>query len=226
MSRVGIIGDTHLPFEHEGYLDFCKKMFKQWQCDTIIHIGDLIDHHALSFHDSEPELKGANGERIDAIEHLQPWYKAFPELTLIYGNHDKIPKRQLNKLGMDAEVWMRPLEEVYDMPEGWKLTDTVWLDMVCYHHGETALGANGFRNDAMSRMCNTVSGHAHGNAGISAFACEHRLVWGMAVGCGIDAKKMAFAYGKNFKQKPILACGIVIDGEPFVEFMNLGEKSG
>jgi predicted phosphodiesterase len=48
MSRVGIIGDTHIPYELEGYLEFCQETFEQWGVDRVVHIGDLIDHHALS----------------------------------------------------------------------------------------------------------------------------------------------------------------------------------
>ncbi len=222
--RVGIIGDTHLPFELDGYLEFCKETFDAWDVEQVVHIGDLVDHHALSFHDSEPTLKGANGELIDARERLKPWYETFPELTLISGNHDKIPARQLNKIGMDAEVWMRPLAEVYSFPSGWIMKDEERIDGVLYHHGDTSVGVNGFRNDAKARMVSTVSGHAHGNAGVSATASHHRLVWGMAVGCGVDNSTMAMAYGKHFKNKPIVACGVVIDGvTPVVEYMQLGE---
>lgn len=225
MARVGIIGDTHIPYELDGYMDFCLEQFEAWDVDTVVHIGDLVDHHALSFHDSEPELVGANGEYVNAIERLQPWYDAFPEITCINGNHDLIPARQLRKLGMDDKVWMRPLKEVYQMPDGWELADDLWIDGVYYHHGHTALGVNGFRNDSQRRQCRTVTGHAHGNAGVSASACDSRLVWGLATGCGIDVRAMAFAYGKHFLQKPIISCGIVIDGNhPYVEHMDLGRR--
>ena len=223
MSRVGIIGDTHIPYCLDGYLEFCQETFEDWECDTFVHIGDLVDHHALSFHDSEPILKNANGELIDAREELLPWYDAFPNLMVCNGNHDLIPKRQLTKIGMDAEIWMRPLAEVYDFPPGWELVDSVTIDGVLYHHGYTANGVNGFRNDAIKRMCRTVTGHAHGNAGISATASQHRLIWGMAVGCGVDVESMAMVYGKHFLQKPIIANGVVIDGEPHVTYMDLGE---
>ena len=172
-------------------------------------------------------LQGINGELIDARERLKPWYKAFPNLRICNGNHDLIPARQLKSLGMDAHVWMRPLEEVYNMPKGWKIVDTVTIDGVLYHHGYTACGVNGFRNDSIKRMCRTVTGHAHGNAGVSATASQHRLIWGMAVGCGVDVESMAMVYGKHFLQKPIIACGVVIDGTlPIVEFMDLGESDG
>ena len=224
-KSVGVIGDTHIPYTHPDYLDFCLSVFDYWGVDTVVHIGDLIDHHALSFHQSEARLKGAHGELLDAIDQLQPWYEAFPELTLCGGNHDLIPARQLKNIGMDAEVWMKPLGEVYQFPKGWSLVDTITIDGVLYHHGYTANGVNGFRRDAEQRMCRTVTGHAHGNCGISASASEHRLVWGMAVGCGVDNESMAFAYGKHFMRKPILGCGVVVQGEPHIHYMELGEKS-
>ena len=60
--------------------------------------------------------------------------------------------------------------------------------------------------------------------GISATATDQELVWGLAVGCGVNQKHMAFAYGRNFAKKPIISCGVVIDGEPHIEYMNLGSK--
>ena len=221
---VGIIGDTHLPYELSLYLDWIQVVFQKNGVTKVIHIGDLIDHHALSFHDSEPALKGAYGEYIDALKHLEPWKKAFPNMTLIHGNHDRIPARQIKKLGINPVRWMRPLSEVYDFPSGWCEVEDIEIDGVLYHHGETAMGVNGFRNDAKNRMQNTVSGHSHGNLGISYTASHHRLVWGMAVGCGIDNSKMAFAYGKHFKHKPIIGCGVVRYGkDPQVFAMDLGE---
>jgi len=222
---VGIIGDTHLPFEHKDYLQFCIDTFKANGVNKVVHIGDLIDNHSLSFHDSETQLKGAHGERLDAKEKLKPWFEAFPEVTVIHGNHDKIPARQLKKIGLDPETYLRPLSEVYEFPESWTEVERITVDNVLYHHGETACGVNGFRKDSQKRMCNTVTGHAHGNLGVSYTACEHRLVWGMAVGCGIDNKSMAFAYGKNFPNKPIVGCGVVFNGRnPQVFAMDLGEN--
>ena len=224
MSKVGVIGDSHVPYELEGYKEWCAEMFDQWGVDTVVHIGDLVDHHSLSFHDSEPMLHDVHGEYHSAVEKLQGWYDLFPNLTLIEGNHDLLPARQLKKIGMEPRIFMKPLEEIYAMPEGWKIEDSVVIDDVLYHHGHTACGINGFRKDAETRMRCTVTGHCHSNAGISATATDQELVWGLAVGCGVDHASMAFAYGKNFAKKPIIACGLVIDGHPVVEYMDLGKK--
>ena len=222
--RVGIIGDTHLPFEHEGYLDFCVDTFDQWDVERVIHIGDFFDNHSLSFHDSEPTLHNVLGEYESAVERAADWYEAFPDLTLILGNHDRIPARQLRKMGMEPSIFMKPLEELFEMPTGWETEDYVVIDDVLYHHGETAGGINGFRKDAEQRMMCTVTGHNHSNAGISATATDQELVWGLAVGCGVNQRSLAFAYGKHFAKKPIISCGVVIDGHPVIEFMDLGKK--
>lgn len=224
MSIVGVIGDTHEPYTAKGYLEFCQRTFDHYGVDLVIHIGDLVDNHSLGFHDSEPLLHSITGEWINACEKLQGWYQAFPDLVLIQGNHDRIPARQLRKLGMEPSIFMKPLEDIFEMPRGWKIMDSIMVDDVLYHHGETATGVNGFRLDAERRMCCTVTGHNHSNAGISATATPQELVWGMAVGCGVDAKHMAFAYGKNFQRKPVISCGVVHEGEPVVEFMDLGKR--
>jgi len=223
-SRCGIIGDTHLPYELDGYLDFCVETFDKYGVDTVVHIGDMFDNHSLSFHDSEPTLHNVMGEYESAYERASNWYEAFPEATLIMGNHDRIPARQLRKLGMEPSIYMRPIEELFGMPPGWQVVDQVEIDNVLYHHGETAGGINGFRKDAETRMRCTVSGHNHSNAGISATATDQELVWGLAVGCGVNHEHLAFAYGKHFAKKPIVACGVVIEGEPHIEYMNLGSK--
>lgn len=222
--RVGIIGDTHLPYELDGYLEFCKETFDRHEVDTVIHIGDFVDNHSLSFHDSEPMLHNVMGEYESAYERAQDWYEAFPVATLIMGNHDRIPARQMAKLGMAPSIYMKPIEDLLGMPEGWTVANQIEIDNVLYHHGETAGGINGFRKDAEQRMRCTVSGHNHSNAGISATATDQELVWGLAVGCGVNQKHMAFAYGKNFAKKPIVSCGVVIEGVPHIEYMSLGSK--
>lgn len=223
--RVGIIGDTHEPWTKPGYIEWCKKVFRKYKVQKTLHIGDLVDNHSIMFHEKEPDVMNPHGEYQMTMKRLKTkWFKLFPELTWILGNHDRLPARQLRKFGLIPEVYMRSYHDIYDLPEGWDVVDDIVIDGVLYHHGETANGVNGFRNDSTSRMQRTVTGHAHGNAGISATASNHRLVWGMAVGCGIDSKAMAFAYGKNFKQKPIISCGLVLDGEPMIKYMDLGER--
>jgi hypothetical protein len=43
----------------------------------------------------------------------------------------------------------------------------------------------------------------------------------MNVGCGVDVKHIAMDYGSNCLKKPIVSCGVVIDGHPYLELMDL-----
>ena len=52
-GSVLVIGDTHLPFSHRNYLDFCVEIGKRCKCSQVVHIGDLVDLHSMSFHDSK-----------------------------------------------------------------------------------------------------------------------------------------------------------------------------
>ena len=53
--RILVIGDIHSPFELEGYLQFCKDTYANYNCNQVIFIGDIIDNHASSFHISDPD---------------------------------------------------------------------------------------------------------------------------------------------------------------------------
>ena len=50
MARVLAIGDLHEPATHPGYLDFCLDLYEVWDCDTVVFLGDIVDHHNISFH--------------------------------------------------------------------------------------------------------------------------------------------------------------------------------
>ena len=44
----------------------------------------------------------------------------------------------------------------------------------------------------------------------------------MDVGCGIDERAYAFAYGRHMRQRSMLSAGVVIDGVPYHEIMPCG----
>ena len=48
--RILVIGDLHLPAEREDYLQFCRDLKKKYKTNMTVFIGDVIDHHAISFH--------------------------------------------------------------------------------------------------------------------------------------------------------------------------------
>ena len=53
MSRILAVGDIHIPFNHKDYLKHCLKMYKKHKCNKVVFMGDVVDNHAISYHESE-----------------------------------------------------------------------------------------------------------------------------------------------------------------------------
>ena len=59
-SRVLVIGDVHAPFERKDYLQFCKDTYKKYNCNTVVFIGDIIDSHYSSYHETDADGMGGS----------------------------------------------------------------------------------------------------------------------------------------------------------------------
>lgn len=210
-SRVLVIGDLHCPFEKEGYLEFCISIYKKWKCNQVVFIGDVIDLHYSSYHDQDPDGFSAGQELELAIKKVSKWYKAFPEATIIIGNHDRIVSRKMFSSGL-SKKWMKSYQEVLGVP-GWNFVMEYELDNTLYFHGEGASAAAKARQECKS----VVSGHRHSEGYVQYINNE---VFGLQTGCGIDRHSYAMTYGSAGK-KPIISCGIVIAGrEAYLVKMN------
>jgi len=212
MSRVLIIGDTHIPFEKKGYIEFCVEIKKKWKCNKVVHIGDLVDNHSISYHEHDPDGLSPEDEMRLADEHLKAWYKAFPKVFLCRGNHDSLVDRKTRTSGLPSRV-LRPFRDMWQLPNGWVDDWDFVIDDVLYKHG---LGFSGRRPHALAAIdagCSVVIGHLHSVLGMEYIFTDRSSKFGMSVGCGIDRRKYAFRYGKDMRYKPAIGCGVVIEGE-------------
>lgn len=82
MKNILVIADTHLPFEHKDYLSFCLRIQKAFKCSDVVHIGDLVDNHSISYHEHDPDGLSPDAEMVAVDKRLQKWFKAFPEVLL------------------------------------------------------------------------------------------------------------------------------------------------
>ena len=80
MSRILIISDLHEPYSHTDSFAFLEAIKKKYKPERVVCIGDELDYHALSFHDSDPDLPNASKElelglyKIKMIEsYFQRW---------------------------------------------------------------------------------------------------------------------------------------------------------
>jgi hypothetical protein len=69
-------------------------------------------------------------------------------------------------------------------------------------------------NTARENRQSTVIGHLHTVCNTRYLASYKDLIFGMSVGCGIDHEKYAFAYGKENSRKPVVSCGVILNGIP------------
>ncbi len=224
MSRVLVIGDIHEPCAHPRYLKFCRDIYTEWSCDTVVFIGDIVDHHAVSFHAAHPECPGPSDEYELARKAVQKWYRAFPAATVLIGNHDA----RIIRLAESVNI---PAKYLRDFPEVWGTPNWAWvyeyiLDGVYYVHGTGRSGLHPAYNLCKDMSMSVVMGHIHHCAGYKWRMSPVARLFGMDVGCGIDRDAWAFAYGKHMVKKPALGVGIILDGTPYHEIMPLatGEK--
>jgi len=214
-TRVLVIGDLHEPFCLDEYLNHCQEVYAKYNCNEVVFIGDVIDSHYSSFHESDPDGLGGGAELDIAIFRLERWYKAFPNAYVTVGNHDRIISRKAFSSGV-PKAWIKSFNEVLNVPN-WKFVDRVVIDDTQYIHGEGGTAHAKCRAD----MMNTVQGHLHTQCYTQWFVGANFRVFGTQVGCGIDFDKYAFAYAKRGK-KPAIGCAVVLGGKTVVnELMEL-----
>jgi len=213
-KNVLVVGDLHLPFTLEGYLEHCIKVYKKYNCDTVVFIGDILDLHFTSYHETSTEGYGATQEHDLSVEMLRKWYKAFPKAYVTIGNHDALIYRKAMSAGI-SKRWIQNYSQVLGTP-GWEWVTDVVIDDVLYTHGTT----NAYTK-AKQNLMSTVQGHLHSQAGIQFYVGAKSRIFGFQIGCGVDMKSYAMEYGRNFP-KPVISCGVVIEGlHPYLEVMDL-----
>ena len=217
-ERVLVIGDLHAPFTHKDYLKFLLSVYKKYQCNRVIFIGDILDNHYSSYHESDPDGYGAGEELDRAISVLKPYIEAFPIADVCIGNHDRNIMRKAFSSGI-PKAWIKGFSDVLGAPD-WNFVDSIIYNGVRYSHGDkTGRALTSYKRDLIS----TVSGHFHSTMGLDYHVGLNHRIFGLQVGCGVDDTSYALSYGAGSK-KSILGCGVVLDNGtlPILETMRLG----
>ena len=223
MSRVLHISDLHLPFTHPKALAFCKKLYKTYKCDKVVFAGDIIDNHAMSYHESDPDGFSAGDELKEAKKMIKPWLKAFPKAYVTIGNHDAVLERKAKTFGIPKSM-IRSLGEAYET-KVWKWVLEVEIYGVLYIHGK-CYGKNAALTTAMTERVSIAQGHSHAYAGVQFSTSTRDRLFGLNSGCLIDVDSYAMAYGKAFSVRPVLGSSVIINGvQPIFVPMILGETN-
>jgi len=92
--NILVVGDLHIPFELDGYFDWCVEQYEKHNCNHVIFIGDILDNHAFSYHEADPDGLSAGKELEQSIKQVKKWHDAFPNADVCIGNHDRLAARK------------------------------------------------------------------------------------------------------------------------------------
>lgn len=225
-DRILVIGDLHEPYTHPDAYDFLQSVRDEYCPDIVVQIGDETDGHAISFHDSSPDLDSAGVELEKAKLGLERLHTLFPNMLVCDSNHGSLIYRRAKAHGLPVQFIKKYRDILF--PEhgapGWSWGDAWDLN--------TVLGTVRFQHqvsgdlllNAAHERKSMVIGHFHGKLDIQYAASSTALYFGAHCGCLIDNKSMAFAYGKLSRSKPILGCMVITNGCPQIIPMLLDDS--
>ena len=199
------IADTHFPYEHNDLIDFYKAVKKKYKPNEVYHLGDMVDNHAISYHESSPELFSAGDELERSILAVEELANVFPKLTILTGNHDRLPIRKARTAGLPSR-YIKDNKEVFNMPKGWNWVIEKRITMVDgrelwmkHHLTKNVLEIAKYYN------CCFICAHYHESMIIESLQDYKYDVWGAICGCGVDDESLAFEYNKgNMKRQAVM----------------------
>ena len=208
------ISDMHIPYEHTDTIRFLKEVKRKYKPTRVVCVGDEVDKHAMSFHDSDPDLMSAGDELEKSIKVLSSLYSLFPKVDLIDSNHGSMVYRKGKHCGIPRK-YLKGYNEVLEAPEGWKWYNTLTIRL---KNGQKVHFVHGMKKDGIKLAemmgMSVVQGHYHTEFNIQYSSNPAQLFWSMMVGCSINDESLAFAYNKIIPGRPIIGHGIIINGYP------------
>ena len=221
MSVTLAIPDLHTPFHHKDAIHFLDAVKSFCKPDLFVLMGDEVDYHNLSFHDTDPDIPFSASSELDkAIIYLQDFYKLFPRVTVLESNHGSLVYRKAKFHGIPRAV-IKPYNEILEAPKGWLWKESAIIDGVKYKHSF----AKNLKEAVLSEGMNIAQGHFHTDFEIRYFKRGSELLWGATVGCLIDYDLMAFNYAKTNIAKPIEGCFVNDNGLPILIPMKLDKHN-
>jgi hypothetical protein len=214
VSTILVIPDLQIPFHHRGALKFLKAVRDEYEPDTIVCVGDEWDNCALSRYPKDPDGQSAGDEHKRAKRASQGFYEAFPEVLLCTSNHRARLYKRAYEAGIPAD-FIKDTHSYMGAPDGWQWADQWRVNGIVFEHGDRAGSANSAGDKLIdANHASTVYGHHSGMANIVYRQKANRTLFAMNVGCLVDVNSYAMNYLKLIRNKPVLGCGVIVDGVP------------
>lgn len=225
-SRILAFGDDHNPYSHPDKLEFLSMLKETLDPDLVVHLGDEVDHHAMSMHDSDPNLDSAGPELYKARRNLRELADLFPSMLVCHSNHGSMAYRRALKHGIPVEYIKDYIEVLFpdgDKPD-WKWAEE-WrintpLGPVMFRHQFPGAPASAACHEGTS----VVYGHYHAEFRVLYKQSGGRLYFGATCGCLADPRSLAFKYSVNSKDRPVIGAMGIVEGVPMLFPMPLDEE--
>lgn len=223
-SRILVISDLHIPYNHQDSLEFLQHLADKYNPTRIICLGDELDKHSLSFHQSDPDLSNAGDELQASLPVIKQLETMFPEMDILDSNHGSMVWRKAKHHGIPRH-YIKGYNDVLGVGDGWQWHNDMTIKLpngqYCYfHHGKT----NNIIRLSQQMGMNCVQGHYHESFKIDYWGNATGLYWGMQAACLIDDDSYAFSYNNVNIKRPIIGTGLIIDSLPVLEPMVLDKK--
>jgi hypothetical protein len=224
-KSILFVSDLHAPYHHPDALRFLAAVAGKYRPDRVVLSGDELDYHAMSFHDSDPDLDAAGAELQKGRTFMAELAALFPVADVLDSNHGSMAYRRAKAHGIPRHLILDYKSAIFgdklddgsvklSTGHGWHWYPDLILQTphapVYFHHGKKMRVESNVLDD---RMC-FVQGHHHSRAEIIYVSTPNVLLWGMTAGCLIDTKSLAFAYNRYDAKRPIISVGVIIDGWP------------
>jgi len=207
-------------------LDFLYKIKKTLQPTRIICLGDELDYHAASFHDSDPDLDSAGKELMTALGYIDTLHELFPKMQLLHSNHGSMAYRKAKANGMPRHL-IKSYNDVLGVPnDDWSWHESIVLELPngtkCkFVHGISANILASSQSIGMS----LIQGHHHSLFELRYWTAGQGLHFAITSGCLIDDTSMAFAYNKLQVKRPIIGVTFIENSIPMLIPMALDENN-
>lgn len=207
-NNIIVLGDTHIPYNHPEYFEFARHIQRKWNCGKVIHIGDVLDFHATTYHQPHPDALSPYYEMELAKLEIEKWKAAFPEMVVTTGNHDRRVSRKMYDSQISSQ-WQKSIADVLEV--NWQFVNDYVYNDIYFCHGEGVTA----RVTALQKQMSAVQGHRHSESYIDFPA---KGLFAVQTPIGVNRNSLAFNYGRMDPREWLIGVTVILDSKtPVIE---------
>jgi len=196
--RIGIISDVHFPYHDYTALKTALKKLYEYEIDTLIMNGDIVDFYAVSFWEKRPDKRNLQLERDLALQAFDRIRKIFPDIKIIYkeGNHEERFEKYLIKKApelfdveeLKTENFLKLSDFGIDYVKDKRRIEAGELDIIHGHEYRSFASVNIAISYLRKSFRNILIGHFHKKQEDTKRNVRDELTGAWIVGCLCDLK--------------------------------------